>query len=80
MEELEKAGVKAYTKLPRIHGVGTHSLPHLDSHIWPGVNNGLFIAVEEEKKDEILNRMKELNSTYEKEGLKVFILPLEEVL
>jgi len=80
MEELKKAGLKAYTKLPRIHGVGIHSVPHLDSHIWPGVNHGLFIAVEEEKKDEVLGRMKELKSTYEKEGLKVFVLPLEEVL
>ena len=80
MEELEKVEVKAYTKLPSIHGVGIHSLPHLDSHVWPGVNHGLFIAVEEEKKDEVLNRMKELKSTYKKEGLKVFVLPLEEVL
>lgn len=80
MEELEKAEVKAYTKLPFIHGVGTHSLPHLDSHVWPGINQGLFIAIEEEKKDEVLKRMKELKSTYEKEGLKVFVLPLEEVL
>jgi len=80
MEELEKAGVKTYTKLPSIHGVGTHSVPHLDSLIWPGVNHGLFIAVQEEKKDEILNRMKELKSIYEKEGLKIFVLPLEEVL
>lgn len=80
MEELEKANVKSYTKLPSIHGVGTHSAPHLDNNVWPGVNHGLFIAVEEEKKEEILKRMKELKSTYEKEGLKVFVLPLEEVL
>jgi len=80
VDELEKAGVKAYTKLPSIHGVGTHSVPHLDSLIWPGVNHGLFIGVEEEKKDEILKRMEELKSTYKKEGLKVFVLTLEEVL
>ncbi|MBA7470216.1 hypothetical protein ES707_05494 [subsurface metagenome] len=80
MEELEKAEVKAYTKLPSIYGVGTHSLPHLDSHVWPGINHGLFIAVEEEKKNEVLSRMKELKSMYKKEGLKVFVLPLEEVL
>lgn len=80
MEELEKAEVKAYTKLPSVHGVGTHSAPHLDSHVWPGINQGLFIAIEEEKKDEVLNRMKELKSMYEKEGLKVFVLPLEEVI
>jgi nitrogen regulatory protein PII len=80
MEELEKAKVKAYTKLPSIHGAGTHSAPHLDTHVWPEVNHGLFIAVEEEKKDEVLNRMKELKSIYKKEGLKVFVLPLEEAI
>lgn len=80
MEELEKAEVKAYTKLPSVHGAGAHSAPHLDSHIWPGINQGLFIAIEEEKKDRVLSRMKELKSMYKKEGLKVFVLPLEEVL
>jgi len=80
MEELEKAKVKAYTKLPSIHGAGTHSAPHLDTHVWPEVNHGLFIAVEEEKKDEVLNRMKRLKSIYKKEGLKVFVLPLEEAI
>jgi len=80
MEELEKAKVKAYTKLPSIHGAGTHSAPHLDTHVWPEMNHGLFIAVEEEKKDEVLDRMKELKSIYKKEGLKVLVLPLEEVV
>ncbi|MFB0526318.1 MAG: PG0541 family transporter-associated protein [bacterium] len=80
MEELEKAKVKAYTKIPSIHGAGTHSAPHLDTHVWPEVNHGLFIAVEEEKKDEVLNRMKELKSIYKKEGLKMFVLPLEEAI
>jgi len=79
-DALEKAKVRTYTKLPSIHGVGTHSVPHLDSNVWPGVNNGLFIAVEDERKDEILKRMKELKSIYENEGLKVFVLPLEDVL
>jgi len=80
MEELEKAKVKVYTKLPSIHGAGTHSAPHLDTHVWPEMNHGLFIAVEEEKKDEVLDRMKELKSIYKKEGLKIFVLPLEEVV
>ncbi|MFB0527601.1 MAG: PG0541 family transporter-associated protein [bacterium] len=80
MEELEKAEVEAYTKLPSVHGAGTHSVPRLDSHVWPGINQGLFIAIEEEKKEEVLSRMKKLKSMYEKEGLKVFVLPLEEVI
>jgi hypothetical protein len=50
VEELGKAGVKAYTKPHSIYGVGTHSVPHLDTLIWPGVNDGLFIAVEEKKE------------------------------
>jgi len=80
MEELEKAKVKCYTKIPSIQGVGSHSVPHLDTLIWPEVNHGLFIGIEEEKKNEILNRMEKLKSQYEKEGLKVFVLPIEELL
>jgi len=80
MEELEKAKIKYYTKIPSLQGVGSHSVPHLDSLIWPEVNHGLLIGIEEERKNGILNRMEKLKSQYEKEGLKVFVLPMEEVL
>lgn len=77
---LENLDVKTYTKFPKIQGVGTHSEPRLDSNIWPGNNIGLLIATDEMKKDKILAEMKKNKTQYEKEGLKVFVLPVEEIL
>jgi len=79
-EVLEKLDIKTYTKINRIHGVGTHSVPHLDTNVWPGVNNAFLIAVEEIVKEKILEEMKKLKVSYRKEGIKIFVIPLEEVI
>lgn len=80
MESLEKARVEKYTKLPRIHGKGSHSVPHFDTHVWPGFNNALLIATDEQTSGKVLEEMRKLKVTFEKEGIKVFVLPLEEML
>lgn len=80
MEVLSNQGVKTWTRINRIQGTGTHSAPHLDTHVWPGTNNAVFTAVKDEIRDAVLQGLKELKSHYTKEGLKVFVMPLEEVI
>ncbi len=80
MDTLENLGIKSWTRINRIQGIGTHSVPHLDSHIWPGINNALLIGIEEERGEKLLEGIRELKSIYLKEGIKVFVLPLEEVI
>jgi len=80
LEALERIGANTYTKLPRIHGVGTHSPPHLDTHVWPGTNNGLLIATDEESKDRILKEIGGLKAAHQREGIKAFVMPVEEIL
>ena len=79
MESLEEVGTGTYTKWTRVHGKGKTSGPHLDSNVWPGVNNVLAIVVEDEKVSEILLKVQELRKSLGKEGIKAFVLPLEEV-
>ena len=81
MEALQEIGVKNYTKWDRVLGKGPISGPHFDSDVWPGVNSMLAIAVEDEKKDKIMAKVKELksNEAIAKEGIGAFILPLEEM-
>ena len=79
MEALGKCCVTNYTKFPDLHGRGGHSDPHLDTHIWPGANHGLLIAVDVIVKDKILKEVKNLKAEYAKEGIKAFVLPVEEV-
>ena len=78
MELLEKSESKNYTKVIGAFGRGTTSGIHLGSDIWPGRNNILYIYCEEKEAKEILSCIKGLRKTLGKEGIKAFILPVEE--
>ena len=80
MESLKEVGISGYTKLPRVLGEGKTSGLHLDSHIWPGVNSLLALAVEDDKKDQILAQVMKLRQKLSKEGIKAFVLSLEEMI
>ena len=79
-ESLKRCGVTNYTKIPVAHGVGQHSGFHMDSHIWPGVNSLLMIACTEETKDRLLEEVRNLKRSFEKEGIKAFVMPLDELV
>ena len=79
MQALKKVEISGYTKLPRVLGKGKTSGPHLDSHIWPGANSLLILAIEDNKKDQILAQVMKLRQRLGKEGIKAFVLPLEEI-
>jgi hypothetical protein len=60
-------------------GKGITSGTHEGTDIWPGRNNILYIACDEKCSQKLLSCIKELKKTLGKEGVKAFILPLEEV-
>jgi len=78
-ECLKKCNIKSYTKIPLVHGVGQHSGPHLGTHIWPGVNSLLMIVCTEEIKERLLEEVRRLKRTFEREGIKAFVVPVEEI-
>lgn len=79
MEVLNKCAAKNYTKIPGVFGKGTSSGTHMGNDIWPGRNNILYIACEEEKAKLILSYIKELRKKLGREGVKAFLLPIEEI-
>lgn len=78
MEELERRGIKNYTKLMAIYGKGDTSGTHLGDDVWPGRNNILYIACEDPKAKEVMASVKTLRKDLGKEGVKAFLIPLEE--
>lgn len=82
MEALKEIGIENYTKWDRVLGRGKTSGSHFDSDVWPGVNSMLAIAVEDEKKDKIMAKVRELKSkeALRREGIGAFVLPLEEMI
>ena len=79
MEVLKNCGLKNYTKLTGVFGSGATSGVHEGNDIWPGMNNILYIACEEKAARQMLICVKELRKKLGKEGIKAFILPVEEI-
>ena len=79
MEVLKELAIEGFTRWPRVQGQGITSGPHLDTHIWPTVNSALAVAVEDNKKDKLIERIKSLRQKMGKEGIKAFVWNLEEV-
>lgn len=77
MELLETCGLKNYSKITATYGRGTTSGTHSGDDVWPGRNNILYIACEEEGARNILSRIKELRKALGKEGVKAFVLAIE---
>ena len=79
MEIMEKSEIEDYTRWERVTGVGKTSGLHMGTHVWPAVNSVLAVAVENDKKDKLIEQIKEARKKLGKEGIKAFVLPLEEM-
>jgi len=79
MEVLENCAMKNYTKIVGVYGKGTASGTHLGNDIWPGRNNLLYVACDEEQAEQMLTCVKELRKKLGSEGIKAFVMPLEEI-
>ncbi len=80
MDLLEKLGITSYTKWTEVQGKGEESEPHLGTEIWPATNSVLALALQDEQKESIIKEIRRLRSNLAKEGLKAFVLPLEEMV
>jgi nitrogen regulatory protein PII len=79
MEALKKCGLKNYTKAVAAYGSGETSGIHLGDDIWPGRNNILYVACSQEESISLLARIKELRKSLGREGVKAFVLPVEDI-
>jgi nitrogen regulatory protein PII len=78
MEVLISCGVKNYTKITNAFGKGTTSGTHLGNDIWPGRNNVLYVACDDKQAKQMLSCVKELRKKLGQEGIKAFLMPVEE--
>ena len=79
MEILKTVGISGYTRWERTTGSGKTSGPHLGTNVWPAVNSVMAVALENDKKDKFIEQIKNIRQKLGKEGIKAFVLPLEEI-
>ena len=77
---LHECDIKSFTLIPEVHGTGESSGKHFESHIWPGKNNLMFIALDEDKYEKLKPKLKSVREQYKTEGIKFFLIPLEEMI
>jgi hypothetical protein len=79
MDSLAACAIKSYTKITDTYGSGLASGTHLGNDIWPGKNCILYVACDDKEAKELISRVRELRKTLGKEGIKAFLLPLEDM-
>ena len=78
MDVLKNCGLENFTKIVGVFGRGSSSGAHFGNDIWPGRNNILFVACDEEKCKKLILCIRELRNKLKKEGIKAFVWNLEE--
>jgi len=79
MEVLDGCGLANYTKITRVCGKGTTSGTHLGTQVWPGMNYILYAACEDAQVKQVVSGVTNLRKTLGREGVKAFVMPLEQI-
>lgn len=80
ISKLKSAGIKGYTKMKDVIGEGTETEPKLGTHCWPGENNVLYIAVQDEEVPGVCEVIRQLKISHPRAGVKGFVLPMVEII
>lgn len=75
---LDDHGIEGYTKWTKVYGQGRGSGPHLGTHVWPKANNVIAAALEPAQSDAVMSDVRALRARMSHQGIKAFVLPLEE--
>lgn len=78
-ELLKSVGIDSYTKFPEVLGRGRLSEPHLNTEVWPGVNCGTLVVVEDDQARAVMDRVRKMRQTLGSEGVKAFLWEIREI-
>ena len=79
MEMLQQHGAETFTRWEQVTGVGKSSGPHLNTHIWPAGNSAIATATSDEQAKAIVQAVREMRRTMSAEGVKAFVIPVDEM-
>jgi nitrogen regulatory protein PII len=71
---IDKLGIKGYSLWENVQGRGSNTgLPHLGTHTWPEINKIMLTIVDDELVDDLLNKVKKIDSVNEEVGIRAFV-------
>jgi hypothetical protein len=78
--EIAKKYASGYTKFVDVQGEGNKE-PQLGTHVWPGLNNCMMIALQDNKiKDNIAQELNKLKVKFKGVGISMFVMQLKEIV
>ncbi len=77
---LESLNITGFTHIPEAEGSGNGGGTRLNNETWPGENSMFMIAVKPEKAAQLKAWVREYRKGVLREGLKLFSLPLVEMI
>jgi nitrogen regulatory protein PII len=78
---LDKLNIRGFTSWEEVHGRGGKSGdPHYGTHAWPSKNGMILTIIEEEKVDNLLDSLRQINEQSEQQGLNAFVWNIESVM
>ena len=79
VDAIEVLGCRGFTMWQDIAGRGGASgEPHLGNHAWPTMNNAVLTFVPDEKVDDILAKLKEMDEETPDLGIRAFVWNVEK--
>ena len=70
---MDNMGVRGFTGWEELIGRGTtDGEPHLGNHAWPAMNSALISVMEDDKAQEFLAKLKQLDEDNHQQGLRAF--------
>lgn len=77
---IEDHGIHAYTEMRHAMGEGETG-KKFGSDIWPGESVIIFMVIDDEKKAEVAELLRQCQAKlYPAEGMRAFVMPVEEIL
>ena len=81
MAILDRNGARGFTKWELTHGRGSvDGEPHYGTHAWPSMNTSVLAIVEDEKVPELMEALREIDSTTKMQGSRAFVWDITECM
>lgn len=81
IEELEKANCRGFTAWEQVQGRGSvMGEPHYGSHAWPSMASAIISMVEDHRVDTVLAKLREIDESRPKLGLRAFVWNIEQAI
>lgn len=81
IEALHSLGCRGYTSFGTVQGRGSKTgEPHLGTHAWPSLASAMLTFIEDERTESVLAKLKEIDETRPKLGLRAFVWPITQTI